>query len=256
MNPTIPQADIDREYEDDPIRAAAEFGAEFRRDVEGFVSREIIDTVVIPKRDELPPLDGARHFGFVDPSGGSADSMTLCISHRGMDGVAVIDAVRERRPPFSPEGVTQDFAALLKTYKVSTVVGDRYAGEWPREQFRKAGITYQVSDKTKSEIYRDALAVFNSRRVELLDNPRIVSQLLGLERRTSRGGRDVIDHSPGAHDDLVNSVCGALLLASSGRQPMIISNELLASVSRRPGEPITYQQQVRANQQRQYRNGS
>jgi hypothetical protein len=29
-----------------------------------------------------------------------------------------------------------------------------------------------------------------------------------LERRTARGGRDSIDHPPGAHDDLANAVAG------------------------------------------------
>jgi hypothetical protein len=31
----------------------------------------------------------------------------------------------------------------------------------------------------------------------------------GLERRTTRAGKDSIDHAPGAHDDLINSVAGA-----------------------------------------------
>ncbi len=47
-----------------------------------------------------------------------------------------VDATREVHPKFSPDNVCAEFAALLKTYKLSTVVGDRYAGEWPRERFR------------------------------------------------------------------------------------------------------------------------
>jgi hypothetical protein len=38
-------------------------------------------------------------------------------------------------------------------------------------------------------------------------------QLTSLERRTSRGGRDSIDHAPGAHDDIANAVAGALVQA-------------------------------------------
>lgn len=30
-----------------------------------------------------------------------------------------------------------------------------------------------------------------------------------MERRTSRGGRDSIDHPPGSHDDLANVIAGA-----------------------------------------------
>jgi hypothetical protein len=33
----------------------------------------------------------------------------------------------------------------------------------------------------------------------MVDNPRLVNQIAALERRTSRGGKDSIDHSPGAH---------------------------------------------------------
>ncbi len=41
---------------------------------------------------------------FVDPAEGSADSMTLAIGHK-QDDVTIIDAMRERKPPFSPEDV-------------------------------------------------------------------------------------------------------------------------------------------------------
>jgi hypothetical protein len=37
----------------------------------------------------------------------------------------VLDAVRERKQPFSPEDVVAEFAALLKSYGVTKVTGDR-----------------------------------------------------------------------------------------------------------------------------------
>jgi hypothetical protein len=124
-----------------------------------------------------------------------------------------LDCLREVRPPFSPEAVVGEFAATLKAYGVSQVKGDRYAGDWPREQFRKCGIAYELSDKPKSDLYRDLLPLINSRRVELLDHPRLTAQLTSLERRTARSGRDSIDHPPGAHDDVANACAGALLSA-------------------------------------------
>ena len=63
------------------------------------------------------------------------------------------DCVREVKPPFSLESLVAEYAALLKTYRIGSVRGDRYAGEWPREQFRKYGIDYLPSDKSKSELY-------------------------------------------------------------------------------------------------------
>ena len=58
MNPTVPQSVIDEAMESDPASAAAEYGAQFRTDVETFISREIIDAAVVPGRFELPPMPG------------------------------------------------------------------------------------------------------------------------------------------------------------------------------------------------------
>lgn len=216
MNPTIPQAIIDEAYERDPASAAAEYGAQFRSDIESFVIREAVEACVSAGVRERSSVSGARYSAFVDPSGGSADSMTLAIAHAER-GAAILDAVRERRPPFSPEAVVADFSDLLKSYGISVVTGDRYGGEWPREQFRKCGIDYQLAPKPKSDLYKDFLPMLNSGRVDLLDDERLVTQLVGLERRTARGGRDSIDHAPGAHDDLINAAAGALTLVGARR---------------------------------------
>jgi hypothetical protein len=213
MNPTVPQSYIDRHVAEDAVRAAAEYGAQFRSDIEGFVAQEVVDAAIVPGRHELPPMKGISYAAFVDPSGGSSDSMTVAIAHRDRDGRAVLDAVRERRPPFSPDEVVVEFSGLVKAYGVRKVTGDRYGGEWPGERFRAHGIEYVPSEKAKSDIYRDLLPLLNSRKTELLDLPRLATQLIGLERRTARSGKDSIDHAPGAHDDVANSVSGALLLA-------------------------------------------
>jgi hypothetical protein len=63
-------------------------------------------------------------------------------------------------------------------------------------------------------IYGELLPILNSGRAELLDHPRLTTQLCGLERRTARGGRDSIDHAPGGHDDLANAAAGALVAAA------------------------------------------
>lgn len=211
LNPTFDRRAIETAYEEDPAAAAAEYGAEFRRDVEGFVSREAVDAVVIPGRLELPTMPG--ELAFVDVAGGSGtDSSTLATARR--DGErAVLCLLREIRPPFSPEAMVEEFAATLKARHIDRVVGDKYAGEWPAEQFQRHGLRYEAASLPKSDLYRELLPALNSRRVELLDHPRLIAQLLGLERRTSRGGRDTIDHGPSAssHDDVINAAAGALL---------------------------------------------
>lgn len=225
MNPSLSPAVIEEAYADDPASAASEYGAQFRDDINDFVSRDVVEACVIRGRGELLPARGITYRAFVDPSGGSSDSMTLAICHRHQD-TAILDAVREVKPPFSPEQVVKDFAATLRSYHVSRVTGDHYGGEWPRERFRLAGIQYVLSEQPKGDIYLNSLPLLNSGKVQLLDHQRLISQFIGLERRTARSGRDSIDHSPGQHDDIVNAVCGGLLLVGQ-HAPMRVSPRAL-----------------------------
>ena len=214
MNPTLRQSVVDKALNRDRSRGAAEFLAEFRSDVEAFITLEAIEMNTVPNRIELPPVEGVTYQAFVDPSGGARDGFTLGIGHRE-DNVAVLDAVRETRPPFSPDAVTKEFSTLLKTYGCRTVTGDRYAGQWPRERFQEHGVTYETSQRTKSEIYLALLPELNSNRVELLDNHRLAGELVSLERRTARGGRDSVDHPPSGRDDLCNAAAGVLGLCAA-----------------------------------------
>jgi hypothetical protein len=148
MNPTLPRdgETIEEAFASDPAWAAAEYGAEWRSDIESFVSREAVDACVDWGVFERPYRAGESYFGFVDPSGGSADSFALGIAHKQGE-IAFHDVIREVRPPFSPEATVNEFSDLLKQYRVTKIVGDKYAGEWAREPFRLAGITYDASAK-------------------------------------------------------------------------------------------------------------
>ena len=92
------------------------------------------------------------------------------------------------------------------------MTGDRYAGEFPRELFRKHGIAYDLAKQTKSELFRDVLPLLNCGRIVLPRNDR----LLGLERRTSALGRDTISHPDRGHDDVADAVAGAAALSKFG----------------------------------------
>ncbi len=234
MNPTLSERVVARAYERDPLSARAEFDAEFRSDVQSFVDVEVVEAAVARDVVVRAPILRQGYVGFVDPSGGSSDSMTMAIAHKDGDRF-VLDVVLERKPPFSPDSVVREFAAVSRGYRVGRVVGDRYAGEWPREAFRRMGVVYEPADKVKSDIYLTFLPLLNSGRVDLLDNPRLVGQLCSLERRTARGGRDTVDHAPGAHDDVANAAAGALVLATA-KAPMRISPKLLERL-REPAMP-------------------
>jgi hypothetical protein len=127
-----------------------------------------------------------------------------CIAGRRAGKSRLASVIAERRPPFDAEQTVKEFAATLHRYKVGIVTGDRYAGEWPAQAFARHGVTYVPSERSKSELYLEALPMFSSGRVKILDHLRLVAQFCGLERRTARSGRDSVDHGPGAsqHDDL------------------------------------------------------
>jgi hypothetical protein len=95
----------------------AEWLAEFRSDIQGFVTREAVEACMTLDVRERAPMQSVWYYAFADPSGGSADSMTLAVGHREKD-------------------------------------------------------------------------------VIVLDDARLLVQLVGLERRTARGGRDSFDHAP------------------------------------------------------------
>jgi len=104
--------------------------------------------------------------------------------------------------------VVGDFAALLKTYGITKVLGDHYGGEWVKEPFRRQGITYEVCKTPKSDLFRDLLPLLNARHIILPQHNRLIAQIVGLERRVSRAGKGLIAHAPHGQDDLVNAVAG------------------------------------------------
>lgn len=222
MHPTFDDEVIASAYLADESAARADYGSEFRSDLEDFVGRDVIEAAVVSGRHELPPMSGRwpPYQAFCDPASGSgADSMALGIGHLEK-AAAVLDLLHVVDPPFNFEEVVGEFSAVLKAYKVRKVVGDSWAKGWPAKEFSTHGITYEIADQRKSDIYLELLPALTSRRVELLDDPKLMRQLLGLERRRGFAGVDKVDHGPGPkdHDDGINAAAGALVLAWGKRR--------------------------------------
>jgi hypothetical protein len=217
LNPSLPQADIDRELEADPVRNRAEYLSEWRDDTAGVVPREVVEACIGDYR-ELMPRSGVIYYCFLDSASGSdgGDSYAIAISHRENDGRIVIDAVREAVPPFSPSSVVSDvLVPLCKAYRIDGKVwGDNYAGNYPKELVAKAGLYYDLWPAHKSELYRDPLLpLLNSKKITLPRIDRLINQTCTLERSVKRSGRDEITHPTHGHDDLVNVVAGAAAVA-------------------------------------------
>jgi hypothetical protein len=97
------------------------------------------------------------------------------------------------------------------------VTGDNYAAEFVASAFTSQGVGYAKSSKPKSVLYLELLPRLCSGEIELLDDETSIDQLANLERRTRSGGRDIIDHAQGAHDDLANVIAGVADVTSARR---------------------------------------
>jgi hypothetical protein len=206
---------------EDPTAARSEWDAQFREDISQWLADELIEAAREGR------TGGAKRapVAFVDMSGGRHDASALGIAHA--EGEAcnrapprlVLDVLEHVRAPHEPSVVVERFCRILKDYRISKVVGDRYGAEWVASAYKDRGISYESSELDKSSIYMEVLPAFAERRVTLLDDKRLIAELRMLERKPRTGGKaDIVDHAPNMHDDAANAACGALQLARTRRR--------------------------------------
>ena len=220
LNPTINQAVIDRARAEDPVAARSEWDAQFREDISQWLADELLEAA----REGRTGGKKKTPVAFVDMSGGRHDASCLGIAHA--EDIAepaqrspprlVLDVLEHVKAPHEPSVVVDRFCRILKDRHISKVVGDRYGAEWVSSAFEKHGISYESSELDKSSIYMEVLPAFAERRVTLIDDKRLITELRMLERKPRTGGKaDVVDHAPNMHDDAANAACGALWRASA-----------------------------------------
>jgi hypothetical protein len=244
FNPTLDEAEIDRQLALDPEKAGAEYLSRWRDDLSTFLDRQLVEAAIEKGIVNRPPKPGTTYTAFADPSGGRGDSFTAGIGHTERN-ILVIDTLYERRAPFDSDATIADVASLVKQYGVTTIRGDDYGADLTVAAFRRHGITYRnlrLADAdgnqgrlNRSEIYLNAIGLFTAGRVRLPDSPRLVHQLISLERRASRSsGHDTVDHPAGGHDDLANAACGCLVALAGRSAPLILQPNQLARICALP----------------------
>jgi hypothetical protein len=241
FNPTIRQDAIDAACDADPEGARSEWLGEFRVDVGSFLDDPTIEAAIDYSRpQELPPRSGFRHYCFIDPSGGRHDSMTCVVAHEE-NGRFIADVVRGRAAPFDPQSVTAEFAQLARAYNCREVWADNYAAEWPVQAFAAEGVTLKRCELSKSALALEVLPYWAQGKISIPNHSRLLQELRLLERRTSRVGKDIIDHGPGGHDDFANALFGAIRLAAGGgaKNGMVLWSTVSGwGAASRLGQPI------------------
>jgi hypothetical protein len=231
FNPTLDQEAVEAEISDDPESGRSEWLGEWRADLAAFLDDATIESAIDRNRPlELPPRPGVNYVAFVDASAGRHDAFTIAIAHaeKHVESYAgkpvetiryIVDLVRGRKPPCDPHAVAAEFAALARDYNCRTVTGDHYAGEWTASAFRSGGANYATSERNRSDIYLEGLPLWSRGLVSIPEQPQLLRELRLLERRTTRLGKDSVDHGKTGSDDFSNVVFGALVLAAT--QPII-----------------------------------
>jgi hypothetical protein len=215
MNPTLSANYLARMEQDDPEGYRSEILGEFRAGVMTFLDPDALDRCVDRDVRERLHRQGVSYVAGFDASGGRADRAVLAIAHALEDGRGDLDLLRAWNPPHNPAHVIAEASEILKSYHVNAVSGDRYAAEFVVAAFAEHGIAYLACDRDRSSLYLELQPAINAARVRLLDDPELLRELRGLERRRG-AARDRVDHRPGAHDDRAVAATVALIAATSG----------------------------------------
>jgi hypothetical protein len=211
LNPNITTAFIDGELARDSQSAAAEYLSEFRSDLLALLDAALLDSATRAQPRELPYRQTTntgtpiQYHAAIDASGGRSDACAASIAHAEGDRV-ILDAVRYWQAPHDPAAVAVHVAAFLKEYRLVTALADQYAAEFSRSVYRSAGVQLLDAPVNRSESYLHLLPLFTQAKIEIPDDQTLRVELLGLERKVGKSGKDSVDHRPGSHDDVSNSV--------------------------------------------------
>jgi hypothetical protein len=209
------EAELAEEKANDPSAFASEYGAEYRVDLEDYLSLEAVEACVVAGRNGLP-YDGTTHRMFVDTAGGGGqDSFGACITRSTPNGAAVC-WLFEKKPPFDAETLADFIAENAGEYGITMLVGDNFSGDTWKSMFLKRGLSYTVEKRNASALYRAFAPVVTGKRVELPDPKKSLTVERGLNQLVNlvkREGGEKITHAQGEHDDVANALAGGVLLS-------------------------------------------
>jgi hypothetical protein len=215
---SVDRAEIDQALAEDPIGASAEYLTIPRSDVARFIDAALLDPLTRRSPRELPwtpvSANGAHftYFAGIDASAGRGDATAVAVARQDGDKV-VVCAVRHFPSPHDPQIIAHKVAEFLAEYKLTQATGDQYGSGITVALYRNANVDLLPTELSRSDTYLATLPLLTTGRIELPDDPTLRRELIGLERRTGRG-KDVIDHPPHGHDDVVNALMIAAHCAS------------------------------------------
>ena len=200
---------MERERRRDEDRYRREYLAEFTDSVNSWISPEYINQCIVRGRLELPPQEEINYVAALDAATRGAD-FAIAIVHKTVGDSVVVDCVRTwtgtKNTPLSIEAVLFQIRHLLQTYNTNQVTGDQYYSDAICQQLLKLQIVYQrfnFTAQSRSGLFTNLKYYLGERKLELLDDPKLLGQLRSLRQEQRPGGHVDVRPSSGKDDSAV-----------------------------------------------------
>jgi hypothetical protein len=166
-----------------------------------------------------------NYIAAIDPASRGND-FTLVILHVGAGGTIVVDRTvcwtGSKKAPLPFEAVLSELSCILSSYDINTVTGDPFYCDAIAQHLLRLGITYKIftfGPKTRGTIFCGLKHLIVQKKIELLDEVRLLRELRNLqEERTERGDIDVRPTS--GRDDTAVALALAVNEAVNLRSPL------------------------------------
>jgi hypothetical protein len=178
-------------------------------------------------------------------SGGGDSSAAVAIAHRVPGSqTAILDLLRERKPPFIAYEVIADWVKILKAYNIGEIWLDGYGFKYFQDEWRKHNIIARKGDSSTAENYAHGQPLMLGGRMRLLDHGELCNQLLSLERSTVDGPEKI---ETNAHDDVAAAAIGALVTCHHNHYDRFYRGFQPDADQPRPAAPAPFPREVFAN---------
>lgn len=218
VRPEMPMELLDEYKRADEEAFKREFLCDFKAGtgVEKFFNKHHVEACVQAGIIEIPPSGPTlQYVCAVDPTGGAHDRMTMTIVERTPDGsvrqclVRGWDPTQDNAP--TVHDIAKEISELVEPYGITTVYGDVFGGTWVTEAFAAVGLEYETRGfNGPQKVQRASLLreLFTTGRIELLDEPIQIRELIEYEKKTLPSGNISVNHpnTKSGSDDYLDSL--------------------------------------------------
>lgn len=229
MNPTLKREKLERERRRDEDKFRREYLAEFTDSVTNWIPPEFIDHSIVRGRAELPPCQDIRYVAALDAATRGSD-FAFAIVHKMPDDRVIVDYVRTWTPsktkemPLLIEPILLQIRDALERYGTNQITGDQFYSDALRQQFLKMQIIcskFEFTTASRSGLFTNLRDLLTERKLELLDDPKLIAQLRNLRQEQRPSG--YVDVRPvGGKDDSAVVVALAVKIALNEVRPLSI----------------------------------